>query len=264
MKIWHFSDLHLKKEDLGKIGYLGAPPKADVAVILGDLGGDLEENLRWCATNIRPRMPVVYVPGNHDFVSKSLLKASADGRRFARTLGIHYLDQDTAVVGGVRFTGGTFWSDYGVDVNRDGLEGEANVRRNMEAALGKADYKRIFHDERTGERLRPWHTAAVHDQTKGFIRRTLATKFDGPTVVLTHYGALKDCAQPGFENSPTHPSYTSDQSAMIEAYKPAMWLHGHIHHFHETMVGETLVACNPLGYDHETPGFRRHYVHDLG
>jgi Icc-related predicted phosphoesterase len=263
MKIWQISDLHLKKEELeGSLG-LRPPSGADVAVVLGDLGGSLAENLRWCATHLRPFLPVVYVPGNHDFHWQGVAKASAEGRKLARSLGVHYLDGDTAVVAGARFTGGTFWSDFAVDMFGDRAAPEENVRRNMEAALGKADYNRIFVDDRALHRLRPWHTAAIHERTKGFVRRTLATPFDGPTVVLTHHGVLPEVTQPGYEASPTHPSYTSDQRELILKHRPALWLHGHVHHFHETRVGDTLVACNPRGFAGERPGFRPDYTHEL-
>jgi hypothetical protein len=116
----------------------------------------------------------------------------------ARKLGVHFLDGDAAIVKGIRFVGGTFWSDYRINVVGDAMTGDENVRRNMTNALEKADYKRIMNCDVTRERLRPWHTAAIHHRTKGLIARTLEWRFDGPTVVLTHYGPLADINQPGY------------------------------------------------------------------
>ncbi|MCZ7861287.1 metallophosphoesterase [Agrobacterium salinitolerans] len=263
MDIWQISDLHLSKQEIESDAVFGDIPRADVAVILGDLSSDMTANLQWCARVVRPHMPVVYVPGNHDFHYRGIIQASAEGRHLARKLGIHFLDGDAAVVEGVRFVGGTFWSDYGVDVHGDGVTGEDNIRRNMENALGKADYKRIMNCEANRELLRPWHTAAIHERTKGFISRTLSKRFDGPTAVLTHYGPLADISQPGFEKSLTHPSYTSDQLGIIERHQPEMWLFGHIHDFVERRVGSTKIACNPRGYGHETTSFRWDYVHTI-
>lgn len=263
MDIWHISDLHLSKREIETDAVFGDIPKADLAVVLGDLSSDMKANLHWCARVIRPHMPVVYVPGNHDFHWRGIIQASAEGRHLARKLGIHFLDGDAVIVGGIRFVGGTFWSDYRVNIVGDGLAGEDNVRRNMANALDKADYRRIMNCEASRELLRPWHTAAIHDRTKGLISRTLSRKFDGPTVVLTHYGPLADVSQPGYETSLTHPSYTSDQLELIERYQPGMWLFGHIHQFFERMVGKTKVACNPRGYGHETTAFRWDYLHAL-
>jgi Icc-related predicted phosphoesterase len=263
MDIWHISDLHLSKQEIASGAVFGDIPKADLAVVLGDLSSDMRANLEWCARVVRPHMPVVYVPGNHDFHYRGIIQASAEGRHSARKLGIHYLDGDTAIVDGVRFVGGTFWSDYGVNIVGDGLIGMDNVRRNMENALGKADYKRIMNCEASRETLRPWHTAAIHERTKGLISRTLAKKFEGQTVVLTHYGPLADVSQPGFETSLTHPSYTSDQLDLIERHQPTMWLFGHVHNFFERLVGRTKVACNPRGYGHEVTSFRWDYMHTI-
>nr|WP_250807674.1 metallophosphoesterase [Neorhizobium tomejilense] len=264
MDIWHISDLHMGKEEAeGGIAF-GEIPKADVAVIIGDLSSDMMANLRWCAKVVRPHMPVVYVPGNHDFHFRGIIQASAEGRKYASRLGIHYLDGDAAVVAGVRFVGGTFWSDFAVDVYQDGRSPEAVVKANMDASLGKADFKRIMHCEKVGEVLKPWHTAAIHDRTKGFIRRTLSRAYrEGPTVVVTHHGPLPDVSQPGFENSTTHASYTSDQSSMMKGYAPEMWLFGHIHNAFNRTVGKTKVWCNPRGRVHEDTGFDWGLVHAL-
>ena len=112
MDIWHISDLHLTKEEIEGGMVFGEIPKADVAVVLGDLSSHMDANLKWCAKVVRPHMPVVYVPGNHDFHWRGIIQASAEGRGLARKLGIHYLDGDVEIVAGARFVGGTFWSDY--------------------------------------------------------------------------------------------------------------------------------------------------------
>jgi Icc-related predicted phosphoesterase len=133
----------------------------------------------------------------------------------------------------------------------------------MQAALHKADYKRILHCEASGERLRPWHTAAIHESTRNYIRRTLSTPFSGKTVVMTHHAVLHDTAQAGFETLPTQPSYVSDLSDLLLKYQPALSLHGHIHAKEERMVGRTKVACNPRGFAHENSGFVWDYVHEI-
>jgi predicted MPP superfamily phosphohydrolase len=264
MKVWHISDLHMTREEIEAGMTLGAIPQADVAVVIGDLGSDMKANLRWCARVVRPHMPVVYVPGNHDFHWRGIIQASAEGRAYARRLGIHYMDGDAAIVAGVRFVGGTFWSDFAIDPFRDGRSREDVITANMMACLDKADYRRIMHCEIKLEALRPWHTAAIHDRTRGFIRRVLSRAYaDGPTVVVTHHGALAEASQPGYENSLTHPSYTSDQASLMTEYGPDMWLFGHIHNVLDRTVGRTKVVCNPRGYSYEDTGFDWGLVHTL-
>ena len=263
MDIWHISDLHMTKDEVEGGATFGDIPRADLAVVLGDLSSDMTANLKWVAKVVRPHMPVVYVPGNHDFHGRGIIQASAEGRAFARRLGIHYLDEDVAVVAGVRFVGGTFWSDYATDIHGDGLSREEVVKRNMANSIDKSDYKRILNCEKNAERLRPWHTVAIHERTRGLIKRTVSRRYDGPTVVLTHHGALAGASQPGFETSLTQPSYTSDQTDILLEHSPDMWLFGHIHNTLSTKIGRTKVACNPRGYGHEDTGFVWGLVHAL-
>jgi 3',5'-cyclic AMP phosphodiesterase CpdA len=45
MDIWHISDLHLSKSEIENNIVFGDIPKADVAVVLGDLSSDMKANL---------------------------------------------------------------------------------------------------------------------------------------------------------------------------------------------------------------------------
>ncbi|MDX8482282.1 hypothetical protein RFN28_28060 [Mesorhizobium sp. VK24D] len=50
-------------------------------------------------------------------------------------------------------------------------------------------------------------------------------------------------------------AYASDLSALIEAGRPALWLHGHTHDSCDYQVGNTRVVCNPRGYEDENAAF---------
>jgi len=110
VRIWTISDLHLE------ISELDAPlsvPDADVCVIAGDLTQPLAGGVRWIAANILPRMPCVYVPGNHEFYGSSISEGLAEGLAEAsRHEGLHLLADGEAVIDGVRFLGCTLWTDF--------------------------------------------------------------------------------------------------------------------------------------------------------
>ena len=133
------SDLH--SDFPGFKGYPAPAPGAAVIVVAGDTRQGLAAALRELRAAYPPPLEVVVVAGNHEFWARPALPAAIDeGRRVAAELGLHYLENQVAVIGGatgVRFAGCTLWSDYG-------LFGEASRAAAMRAALEvMRDHKRI-------------------------------------------------------------------------------------------------------------------------
>lgn len=263
MKLWHLSDLHYTNDEVTKPQSIGDVPNADVAIVLGDVSDNVFSSLTWCETNIRPHMPVIYVPGNHDFYWNDLLPTSGRARQFARKRGIHYLDGDTVVLGGVRFTGATFWSDFELDAKVDTKTCPTLLAKEMEVAGKRSDFRRIFGDKSNGRHLVPADTRALHLENKKYFQRVLDRSFDGPTVVLTHFAVHQNSCDPRYRGLPGAASYLSDQSDLIARFEPDLWLHGHVHTASEYNLGKTKVACNPRGYSHESSGFKWDYVHEV-
>ncbi|MGG3815778.1 metallophosphoesterase, partial [Methylorubrum rhodesianum] len=112
MRLWILSDLH---RDVGLPWTPAEIPDADVAVVAGDVREGLVESVTWLAHVIRPHMPVVCVAGNHEFYRRTFVEELARGRAVAANLGVHLLEDDTVVIGGVPFSGCTLWTDYDLD-----------------------------------------------------------------------------------------------------------------------------------------------------
>ena len=263
MRIWHISDLHLNEEEMKKWSELDNIPEADIAVILGDVSDDGLKNIEWCGKHIIPHMPVIYVPGNHDFYNSDLHEIDIQARELAKKNNIIYLNKDTVIIDGIRFIGGALWSDFRVNGFKDDLSEEENIARNIEVAKKKTDFKKIFICKKTSQNITPYDTAEIHKTTRDFFQKELSQKFDGKTIVLSHFSPLKDSTMEEFEKSPTHPSYASDQSDVVTKYKPEMWLFAHIHGFFEKNIHGTKFACNPRGYDYEDTGFKWNYIHQV-
>jgi Icc-related predicted phosphoesterase len=47
----------------------------------------------------------------------------------------------------------------------------------------------------------------------------------------------------------------SDLSGVIEVHQPTLWVHGHVHHSSDYLIGETRIISNPHGYGAENPHF---------
>lgn len=107
MRLWILSDLLLETGDI----YMPSFPEADVCVVAGDLLNGVANSVHWLNDMVAPVMPCVFVPGNHEFYSHSILEGREWGQVAARECpDVRLLDDSVAVIGGVRFVGGTLWT----------------------------------------------------------------------------------------------------------------------------------------------------------
>ncbi len=253
-RLWVFSDLHQEWPENAWEPAAHVPPDGfDVAVVAGDVHMPLTRALEWLAERLLG-VPVVYVAGNHDFwwdrgeERYTLADQMARGRDVAARHGIHLLMDDTVVIGGTRFAGGTLWTDFRV--------GSTSLTHGMRSAQGRegmVDYRRIRTGPRSRDRIEPEEILTLHRRTSAFIDAVLATPHDGATVVVTHHaphpaslpdplGHLRWCD-------------ASDMRDLIHARGPDLWVHGHVHHAVDYTVGPTRIVCNSRGHVDEASGF---------
>jgi Icc-related predicted phosphoesterase len=108
--------------------------------------------------------------------------------------------------------------------------------------------------DRTGK-LTTARAKVMHERSRAFLRETLATPHDGPTVVVTHHAPHRGSLHPRYVGSPANPGFVSDLEGLILTGKPELWVHGHVHDSYDYRVGRTRVVCNPKGYGNENLGF---------
>lgn len=262
MKIWILSDLHL---ELQAPMPLPIPPDADVCVLAGDIDRPIDASIRWAAFHIADSIPVVFVPGNHEFYRDSYLGGLVRGHQFAmRHSNVHMLHDASVVLGGVRFVGGTLWTDYAL-----GAEGVAGEMRDRDIAYAMRNASGLLNDHRVIERTddppitgrsrdnvwMPADARQAHQATRRYLEAILSTEFDGPTVVVTHHAPSSLSVAPRFKDSPLNPAFASDLTDLIWQFTPDLWIHGHVHDSFDYELGDTRVVCNPRGYGSENPDF---------
>ena len=79
--------------------------------------------------------------------------------------------------------------------------------------------------------------------------------FTGPTIVVTHHAVHRNSVAPIYRDDWVTAAFVSDLSELIEAYQPALWVHGHVHNSFDYRVGQTRIIANPHGYGKENPAF---------
>ena len=117
MNIQLLSDLHLEENTC----FQPQPaPDADLLVLAGDIGSyqrgsalpALSDTDFGLARFAGWPVPVIYVPGNHEYDSLDFDATHARLRETCEQLGLIWLERETLVLQGVRFIGTTLWTDF--------------------------------------------------------------------------------------------------------------------------------------------------------
>lgn len=254
-----FSDIHLDF-DIGDKFYLSPtmvweperlPEDADTILVLaGDLWVNnlafkvLPNGESWIGHVAKRFEHVIVVLGNHDYWGLSLQSAPRKAKEAMWPLkNVTLLEQETVTVSGVKFVGGTLWTDYG----RDPLA--------MEVARSQiVDYKKItFGDSRVRRRVRPQDMFEVHRQTARFIFNNCKADTPGqPVVIITHMAPHEQSVDERYahERLLNKAYFTNlEESVQTHCRDVRLWVHGHIHRPVDYMLHNVRVLSNPRGYE---------------
>ena len=261
MKIQLLSDLHLEVHP----HFVPQPtPGADVLVLAGDIGsyqsgslldamGDSDFGLGRFA---HWPVPVIFVPGNHEYDAQDFDAAHARLRATVERLGLSVRERESVVLHGVRFVGTTLWSDFDALAEHEGSSDLVRRLRQRDKAFRAANF---YLKKTGGTRAEAAFLApAVREQgllCQQWLRETLATAFDGPTVAVTHFAPSLHSADPRYGLVPGTAGFCN---ALDDCLAPVqLWLHGHLHApLDYTVQGahpsgtpwQCRVVANPLGY----------------
>jgi len=221
-KLWVLSDLHY---DHG--GFRFEPPaEADIAIIAGDACDD-----DWLLA-LADRLPTAYVAGNHCFYGRDYHERLAELRSFKQ---LHFLENETVEIDGVRIAGCTLWTDYGYDP----IAADA-------ARRGMNDHRLIKWHKNPYERFLPSHATKLHQGSLRFL-----SSVKGADVIVTHHAPSVNSVHEKYATGPCailNRAYYSDMDDVVRESGARYWIHGHVHSRFRYMIGDTKVICNPKGY----------------
>ena len=109
MRIQIFSDLHV---DVAPIKPIVIAEAVDVVVVAGDTCEGASRTFEHLRRIVPMHIHIVMVMGNHEYYRQFVRDELAQARAQAGAFNIHVLEDDAAVLGGVRFIGATLWTDY--------------------------------------------------------------------------------------------------------------------------------------------------------
>ena len=239
MKIQIASDLHFEMwtRDLPDPVDQFEPDEArDLLILAGDITSGTR---RWGMPFIRRELgisPVIFVPGNHEYYHAtkqdvdSFWQSHADAHP-----GFHYLNDETAEIGGLTFYGAEWCSDFWGDEQH-------------------YYFGRVITDFWL---TRDWNTTQ-HVEEFRRVTENMKQLAGAVDVVITHFPpTLEAVDQRLYGGDPGNPYFINDCEWLVRLLNPALWVSGHTHSPFDYKVGQTRVMGNPRGYREETaqPGF---------
>lgn len=240
MRLYVVSDIHIEFEE-----FLPPDVDADAVVLAGDIGVGTS-GVEWAGEHF-PGLPVVYVPGNHEYYGHDI--GIVDRLKAAAPANVHVLDNDALEYDGVRFLGTTLWTDFE-------FYGESEAWSARQIAKSLID---DFSSIRNGQRLfTPEDSVHLHRASVHWLVTELEKEFPGPTIVVTHHLPSSLSVAQRYDGDRLNPSFASRLEGIIENYGTDLWIHGHTHAPCNYEVIGTRVVCNPRGYPGEShqPAFR--------
>lgn len=252
MKIQVASDLHLEFGHNVHIKNAGA----DVLVLAGDIcmanafkGSNRES---WNIRNIGYYKffdevcslfkDVIYIMGNHEHYkgtynkSAGLLKDGLSGYK-----NLHFLDNDSVTIDGVKFVGSTLWANANTEdaLSAVKLQFAMNDFRLIKYCDSKGNYRKFS----------PYDVRREYNVSRLFLEDALNT--EQSCVVITHHASSFRSIHPKYaDDTDLNTLYASDMEYLMTD-NVKLWIHGHTHNAFDYMVNDTRVVCNPYGYPHE-------------
>ena len=265
------SDLHLE----GHPAWRPQPaPQAELLVLAGDIGSYQRnsklEDSDFGLARFSPRqgwpVPVLFVPGNHEYDALDFDATHARLRETCERLGITWLEREVHVIDGVRFVGTTLWADFDALVRQPGAPEPTvqQVLKQRHKAFRAANfYVQKAEATRHGQ---PWLAEGWREQAlacEAWLRAQLQQPFDGTTVVVTHFAPSLRSADPRYGVTPSTAGFCNSLDDLLP--RADFWLHGHLHCPQDYVVGGCRVLANALGYASkgEQAAFREDFVLDV-
>lgn len=279
MKLQLLSDLHLETES-----YQPLPaPGAELLVLAGDI------DTTWRSFELFRGwpVPVLFVPGNHEFDRRDVDEAREALRAHVKQVGLRMLDDESVVIADaqgrrVRFVGSTRWCDF------DAF-GPAGRERAMRAG---GYFQKVMQATRDGEVFDVDAVRRLALESRAWLAGELARTGDwDATVAITHFAPSLKSADPRYGRQPGTASFcNNDESLMLPpgliSEQPApqggvaasgaaqrrpplpgpqLWLHGHLHCRHDYRIGATRIVSNARGHVRkgEADGFDGQRVIDV-
>jgi 3',5'-cyclic AMP phosphodiesterase CpdA len=252
VKIRVLSDLHLECDEPEVIPHA----QADLIVLAGDIHNHAV-GPRWAAETFDGAVPVVYVPGNHEYYDGEFGALEAAMHDAAASVdNVHVLNNAVLVdpAGQWRVLGTTLWTDFTLC----GADADALATSIAAAQRVMLDFRGLIQVTWPRERdatpetnatrdFTPDDSLALHAQARAWLESELAKPFAGKTIVVTHHAPHRLSLAERYADDKVSAGFVNHLPELVRE-PVALWVHGHTHTAFDYTVNGTRVVCNPRGY----------------
>lgn len=277
LRIDHISDLHLDfwvnelnfqnpkaEKKLQNFIKMIKPNVGKVLILSGDQGHYFQQDKMLLLELKKYYENILIVSGNHDryLVSANQQKKYRydsenrilEMKRFCKeTDGLYFMDGDVIVIDGFRIGGIGMWHDWSYgntlghtdsdleDIWKDTMNDSnlifQNGKENHNISYGYGIKKKIVN-------FKPF------DLYKKY--REKLDKMEPCHLIFSHYGPIipTDMSK-DYRESDATTFYYFDGKKDIDRLQPQFWIHGHTHKNYESVINNTKIITNPLGYPNE-------------
>jgi len=190
---------------------------------------------------------VFFVMGNHEHYNGVFDYTYSEYREFlSKFPSFKLLEKESFNISDdVVIFGATLWTDFNHGNVNDMLLAKMHMNdyHVIQKFMGATTYGSNYF------RLNPENTLAEHLKTMETLSKFCDENKEKKIIVSTHMAPSSKSIDPRYEDHSLNSSYYSDLvNFILDHPQIKVWTHGHTHHSHDYMIGETRVICNPRGY----------------
>lgn len=247
MKIQYMSDLHMEFADNSR--YLKnneLPVTGDILVLAGDTFylnntiAPLSRFWKWASANYRQ---VLLVPGNHEYYQGCDVMSNGLQWRWMFKDNVGYYQNQVVSIDDTDFILSTLWS-------------HVPPQKEFFVSRGLNDFYQTFYD---GKRLTVENYNLMHQFCLDFIKKKVAESTANHIVVVTHHLPTTKVVAAQHLCSDLNSAFATELGNYIADSRIDVWIYGHSHTNIDTVIGNTRIVSNQLGYvfhkEHLTNGF---------
>lgn len=236
MKVQYASDLHMEFYD-NSVFLARGPFKVagDILVLAGDTLPLIEfESYQrhrffdWCADNFKETF---LIPGNHEYYHNDI-GMYPDAWSLHLRDNVTMYENGSVVVGDTEFILSTLWSHI-------------PMSKWLTLKKGMSDFTLIKHN---GKPFTATTYNELHKRDMDFIKAAVSASKAEHKVVVTHHVPSSLLVAPEFKHSSLESGFTIDLTDYIASSEIDLWVYGHSHRSIETVIGNTRMASNQIGY----------------
>lgn len=223
------------EENLDYINSKAFDVTGDVLVLAGDtlyLHKSLKPRMKfwnWASKNFRQ---VMIIPGNHDFYCYGDVTARGDSWQYLFRKNIGYYYNKVVRIDDVDFVLTTLWSMIPP-------QEEYFVWR------GLNDFRQIKYN---GHLITIEDYNKEHEKCLSFLKHAVEESTANHIVVVSHHLPTKVVVAPQHKDSFINSAFSTELSDYIADSRINVWIYGHSHTNIDTVIGNTRIVSNQLGY----------------